>query len=280
VKYHLLFLLSYIFSFGIQSFQLPHNAYELSCSNSGIGNTNNININFSGINNFKNHWSFSSIQWYQGVKGNNIEYKWGKKSHHYINLYNLYAKDIELRDIIPTENPIGFFDIQHISFSYGYGASIFEKLNYGIQTNLSYNQLYVDESFGYHLDFGFSYMYNEVLSIGFSAQQIGFEKHNNLTKKYPILVGIGSTLKLHKINTNFNSDIIYDNQLLNPLSLKISTVSNYKAISLISGYHFNESKKEFSCGFSFKYRKLQFDYGIALNTILGNPTILSIKYKI
>ena len=60
----------------------------------------------------------------------------------------------------------------------------------------------------------------------------------------------------------------------------VKKIGKYKAISLISGYHFNESKKEFSCGFSFKYRKLQFDYGIALNTILGNPTILSIKYKI
>ena len=59
-----------IFSFGVQSFSLPHNANEISNANSGIANSNNININCASINNIKNSVSFSSIAWYQGVKGN------------------------------------------------------------------------------------------------------------------------------------------------------------------------------------------------------------------
>ena len=111
---YFLIIFSFIFSFGVQSFSLPHNALELSNSNSGIANSDNININASGINNIKNSVSFSSLSWYQGVKGSNIDFKWGKTKHHYINIYNLSADNIELRDLVPNDNPIGLFDIHHI----------------------------------------------------------------------------------------------------------------------------------------------------------------------
>ena len=155
---YFLIIFSFIFSFGVQSFSLPHSALEISNSNSGIGNSNNININAAGINNIKNTVSFSSISWYQGVKGSNIDFKWGEKKHHYINLYNLSAKDIELRDLVPNDNPIGLFDIHHISLSYGFGTSIDNKIKIGTKANFSYNQLYVDESYGYHINFGISYL--------------------------------------------------------------------------------------------------------------------------
>ena len=90
---YFLIICSFIFSFGVQSFSLPHNALELSNANSVIANYKNININISSINNIKNSISFSSLTWYQGVKGSNIGYKWGNKNHHYINIYNLSAND-------------------------------------------------------------------------------------------------------------------------------------------------------------------------------------------
>ena len=48
---YFLIIFSFIFSFGVQSFSLPHSALQLSNSNSGIANSDNININASGINN-------------------------------------------------------------------------------------------------------------------------------------------------------------------------------------------------------------------------------------
>ena len=96
-------IFSFIFSFGVQSFSLPHSALEISNSNSGIGNSNNININAAGVNNIKNSVSFSSVSWYQGVQGSNIDFKWGEKKHHYINLYNLSANDklnSEIKEIL------------------------------------------------------------------------------------------------------------------------------------------------------------------------------------
>ena len=58
---YFLIIFSFIFSFGVQSFSIPHNAVEISNSNSGIGNSSNININPAGINYIKNSVSFSSL---------------------------------------------------------------------------------------------------------------------------------------------------------------------------------------------------------------------------
>ena len=192
--FYYLIIFNILFCFGVQSFSLPHNALEISNGNSGNANSENININFASINNVKNSSSFSSILWYQGVKGGNIDFKWGNKNHHYFNLYSLSANDIELRDLIPNDNPIGLFNIHHISLSYGFGKNIFKKFNFGLKSNFSYNQLYVDESFGYHFNLGLSYLYSELLSFGFTIQQLGSEKHNNSFDRYPLLIGVGSNL--------------------------------------------------------------------------------------
>ena len=277
---YFLIIFSFIFSFGVQSFSLPHNALQLSNSNSGIANSDNININASGINNIKNSVSFSSLSWYQGVKGSNIDFKWGKTKHHYINVYNLSADNIELRDLVPNDNPIGLFDIHHISLSYVFGTHISEKLNIGVRTNFSYNQLYVDESYGYHINFGVSYLYNKFLSFGISLQQLGLEKYNNTNHTYPLLAGIGANMNLNKLNTQINADIIYNEELDNPISVTISSISKFSGFGIITGYYFNENKQELSCGFSFRYRKIQFDYGIGFHDSLGSPTIFSFKYHI
>ena len=277
---YFLIIFSFIFSFGVQSFSLPHNALEISNANSGIGNSDNININASGINNIKNNISFSSIAWYQGVKGSNIDFKWGKENHHYINLYNLSANNIELRDLVPNDNPIGLFDIHHLSLSYGFGTNILDKINIGAKANFSYNQLYVDESYGYHMNFGISYLHNQFLSFGLTAQQLGIEKYNNTSYNYPLLLGTGASINFSKLNTQINTDIIFQEELDSPLSLNLSSISTFNSFSIITGYHFNEDKQEFSCGFSFKYRKIEFDYGIGFHNNLDSPIIFSFKYYI
>ena len=277
---YFLIIFSFIFSFGVQSFSLPHDALEISNSNSGIGNSNNININAAGINNIQNSVSFSSIAWYQGVKGSNIDFKWGKKKHHYINLYNLSANDIELRNLVPNENPIGLFDIHHISLSYGFGTDISDKINIGVKTNFNYNQLYINESYGYHINLGASYLYNKFLSFGITLQQLGLEKYNNQNHKYPLLVGAGASINLTNLRTQINTDIIYQEELDKPISVTISSISKFSGFAIITGYYFNENKQELSCGFSFRYRKIQFDYGIGFHDNLGLPTIFSFKYHI
>ena len=140
--------------------------------------------------------------------------------------------------------------------------------------------MYVDESYGYHINLGASYLYNQFLSFGLTLQQLGQEKYNNSSNIYPLLIGAGSTISLNSLNTIINTDIIYHEEFKSPFSLNLSLTSRISALSLITGYHFNEDKQEFSCGFSFKYRKFEFDYGISFHDRLGLPQIFSFKYHI
>ena len=273
-------IFNFIFCLGMQSTYLSNDAFQLATSNSGIANSKNIGINSASINNIKNSFSFSSITWYQDIKGGDISYKWGKENHHHINLYTLSANDIGLWYDIPNDNPVDLFDVHHMSFGYTFGKNFMDKINIGLSNSFIYNQLYIDESYGYNLDFGISYIHNPNFSIGLSINNLGFEKTENSQIAYPILAGIGTSIRFNSLKTNFNTDLIYDERLSDKIVYKLSSITKLPYISFISGYNYSSQKKEFSCGISFKYRKIEFDYGISFHNALGNPVIFSLKYHI
>jgi len=279
-RFTYIIIINFIFCLGIESISLPNNALEIASANSGIGNSKNIGLNFSGINNIENSINISSILWYQGVKGGNIEYKWGNEYHHYLNLYSLSANDIDLRDEIPSDSPIDLFDIHHVSIAYGFGTSISEKLNIGVKSSINYNQLYTDESVGFNLDMGLSYNYSELLAFGAIINQFGSEKIENSSISYPFLIGFGTTLNLKSLQSKIHSDIIYDNSFNNELTYKISSITHFSFINIITGYHYSQSKSEFACGLSFRYRQIEFEYGVSFHKALGMPAIFSLKYHI
>ena len=279
-RYIYIIMMNFIFCLGIESISLPNNALEIASANSGIGNSKNMGLNFSSINNTSNSINVSSILWYQGVKGGNIEYKWGQTNHHYLSLYNLSADNIDLRYITPSDKPVDVFDIHHISLAYGFGKIVSNNFRIGIKSTIIYNQLYTDESFGYNFDLGVSYDYNKFMSLGIIINQLGSEKIDHSFINYPLLGGFGITLSLESLQSKIHSDIIYNNSFNNELTFKVASVTQFPYIDIIAGYSYSSSKSEFSCGLSFKYRKIQFDYGISFHNALGSPTIFSLKYHI
>jgi hypothetical protein len=276
----LLLYINIIISFGIEAVAVPQSALELASSNSGLGNSKNFRSNFALINNVKSQISFSNISWYQDVVGTNVDIKWNKKYHHYISLFSLSSSDIGLWLDVPDDEPIDYFDINHISLAYGLGKNLSDRLNVGIKSTVVYNNIYVDESFGYYFDLGVSYKYNSNLYLGFVLNKLGTEKTNNSDITYPLEAGLGLTYNFSTFKTLLNTDIIYNESFNEPVQMKISTKTKISALSLISGYNFSHSEQHFTTGFSFKYRKIQFDYGVAFHSSLGNPIILSLKYQI
>ena len=269
-----------IMSFGIETVIVPQSALELASSSSGIANSKNTRINFALINNLKSQISISNISWYQDVTGINVDIKWNKKYHHYMNLFSLSSSNIGLWLDIPNDEPIDYFDINHITLAYGLGTNLSNQLNIGIKSTIVYNQLYIDESLGYYFDFGLSYRFNKNLYLGLVLNRLGNEKVDNLYINYPLEAGLGLTYNFNNLKTKLNTDIIYNESLGKPIHFKISTETKILALSLISGYNFGHSEQNFSTGLSFKYRKIQFDYGIAFHSNLGNPIIFSLKYQI
>ena len=278
-KYFFIILINTIFCLGVESIALPQNALEIASANSGIANSKNIGFNFSNINNLKNGFNLSSISWYQDVKGGNIEYKWGKKNHHYLSLYNLSADDIDLRYLTPSDEPIDVFDIHHISMAYGFGKS-FNNYQIGTKASINYNQLYTDESLGYNIDLGISYKYNDFIFLGIAINQLGAEKIEGSFINYPLQAGLGLSLNLDKLHSQFHSDIIYNDSLSDEITYRLSSTTKISSLNLITGYNYSKSKSEFSCGLSFNYRNFQFNYGIAFHKALGTPVIFSLKYHI
>jgi len=280
IRFIYIIIMNFIFSFGVESAVLPNNALEIASANSGIGNSKNIGLNFSGINNIDNSIKASSILWYQGVKGGNIEYKWGNSHHHYLSLYSLSANEIDLRGIIPSEEPVDLFDIHHVSLAYGFGTSISKKIKIGLKNSIVYNQLYTDESIGVNFNIGLSYSYSDLVSFGIILNQLGIEKTSHSSISYPFILGFGSTVDLKFLKSKVHTDVIYDNSFYNELTYKFSTTTKLSFIKIITGYNYSKSKNEFSCGFSFKYRSVEFEYGVSFHEALGMPTIFSLKYHI
>ena len=278
-KYFFIILVNTIFCLGVESIVLPQNALEIASANSGIADSKNIGVNFSNINNLKNGFNLSSIAWYQDVKGGNIEYKWGQENHHYLSLYNLSADDIDLRYLIPSDEPIDIFDIHHVSIAYGFGKN-FNNYKMGAKASINYNQLYTDESLGYNIDIGMSYRYNNFISLGVAINQLGAEKIAGSFISYPVQAGLGLTLDLNRLNSQFHSDIIYNDSFSDEITLRLSSKTKISSLNIITGYNHSKSKSEFSCGLSFEYRKFQFNYGVAFHQALGTPVIFSLKYHI
>ena len=193
---------------------------------------------------------------------------------------NSSANDIDFRYLTPSEDPINTFDVHHVSLAYGIGANFSNNIRVGIKSTFIYNQLYVDESVGYNFDLGISYDYNQLMSIGMILNQLGFEKNNTSSIQYPLLTGIGVTFNLKPLYSQIHSDILYNQSFSDEVTFKISSDTQFSYLNIITGYHYSNSKNEFSCGLSFKYRKIQFDYGISFHKALGTPIIFSLKYHI
>ena len=119
-----------------------------------------------------------------------------------------------------------------------------------------------------------------LLSIGIMVNQLGAEQFNNSSIEYPLLSGIGASLNLQSLYSQIHGDIIYNSSLSNEFTYRIGSITQLPYINIITGYNYSQSKNEFSCGFSFKYRKIQFDYGVSFHEALGMPTIFSLKYHI
>jgi len=279
-KFIAILLINLIFTFGVESISLPHNAIEIASSNSGVANSRNIGFNFSNISNTSKGYKVSSINWYQNIKGGNIEFHWANKNNHYLSIFNLTADDIDLRYITPSENPIDVFSVHHLLISYGYGTKLKENIRIGLKTNLVYNQLFTSESTGYNFDFGISYDYNKDLSFGIALNNLGLEKTKNESINYPLEAAIGASYSIQSLKSTLHTDIMYHESLLNDLAFKISTETEFLNFNFITGFYNSNEKSEFSCGLSFQYRSFQFDYGISFHQALGSPYIFSLKYDI
>tara|TARA_B110000263_G_scaffold78567_1_gene68554 strand:+ start:428 stop:1270 length:843 start_codon:yes stop_codon:yes gene_type:complete len=259
---------------GLKALVIPQSASLLSTSGTGICYSHEINPALLLETN--SYLSLSKNSWLGGVSGQKISYVFDNRI--YISFESLSINDIELRDEIATETPIGFFGAHwyatEINKSYDFPFN--KEFTFGYKVKLNYSKLFTESMHGYSIDLGFNNKIKENLNIGLLIKNLGHEYSNNLRVDNNILLGVGVSYNIPDLKLILLSDyLIYDEKNF----LKFSTITTLPYLNFIIGGTYSDSYKDLSFGVKLDYKKWAFIFGNLNhnNPVLGNPTSIEIR---
>ena len=275
--YKILFiLLSFNLSIciGLKALIIPQSASILSTSGTGISYSHEINPAL--LLESDSYLSLSKNSWLAGVSGQKISYIFDRRK--YISFENLSINDIELRDEIATEEPLGFFGANWYAaeINESFDLSFYENITFGYKVKLNYSKLYTESMHGYSIDIGLNNQINKNLNIGLLIKNLGREYSNNLRVDNDILLGFGMSYNIPDLKLILLSDyLIYDENNF----LKFSTITTLPYLNFIIGGTYSESYKDLSFGIKLDYKKWAFIFGNLNhnNQVLSNPSSVEIR---
>ena len=257
---------------GLKALVIPQSASLLSTSGTGICYSYEVNPALLFADN--SSISLSRNSWLGGVSGQKISYIFNKRN--YISFESLSINDLELRDEIATESPIGFFGAYwyavEVNKSYDLGVN---NLTFGYKIKLNYSKLFSESMHGYSIDLGLNRKLNQNLNIGILLKNIGREFASNLRVENNILFGVGIRYNLSDLKLILLSDyLIYDENNF----LKFSAITNLPYLNFIAGGTYSDNYKDLSFGIKLDYKKWELVFGNLNhnNAILGNPSSVEV----
>ena len=172
---------------GLKALIIPQSASMLSTSGGGICYNQELNPALISVDN--SYISLSENLWLGGVSGQKISYYFN--NHNYISFENLSINDIELRNEVASESPIGFFGASWYALEMNKSFDVlFENLSFGYKVKFNYSKLFSESMHGFSVDLGINNKVNENLDIGFLIRNIGREFSDNLRLNNEILIGV------------------------------------------------------------------------------------------
>ena len=269
------FIFNVVFGVGLKALIIPQSALTLASSNTGIAHNINVDINPASLSYLNPYMGFSKNNWFGDLEGQKISIL---KNHSYISFESLSINDIELRDEIATETPIGFFGAHwyatEINKSYDFPFN--KEFTFGYKVKLNYSKLFTESMHGYSIDLGFNNKIKENLNIGLLIKNLGHEYSNNLRVDNNILLGVGVSYNIPDLKLILLSDyLIYDEKNF----LKFSTITTLPYLNFIIGGTYSDSYKDLSFGVKLDYKKWAVIFGNLShnNPVLGNPTSIEIR---
>ena len=146
---------------------------------------------------------------------------------------NLSINDIELRNEVASESPIGFFGASWYALEMNKSFDVlFENLSFGYKVKFNYSKLFSESMHGFSVDLGINNKVNENLDIGFLIRNIGREFSDNLRLNNEILIGDGAKYFMPNLNLVFLSDFFTFEQ---NNYLKLSTITTLPYLNFIVG---------------------------------------------
>lgn len=266
-------MFSAVWTIGFQALDITNDAEEMSLSGAGIALNINPNVNPSSILWFENPYiSFSQTSWFGGVSGQKMQLVWNRKSPKLFYIEKLGLDDIELRDEIPQDEPLGQFGTYWVStrITTGYRFSGFD---FGVSLRGSYTRLYHYSAIAFSADFGITKKLSNLVNTGLIIKNLGYCYSESLRNHLPTTVGFGISIDEPFVSSTVFADVMFsDTHGIVGYSGIIIPISKLKLISAVE-YSSKLEHLAISSGFSFSHRKWGLQYSIKLHSseVLGIP---------
>ena len=200
-----------LFPIGLKALIIPQTASLLSKSGAGISNSHDVNPALLYSTN--SHVSFSKNNWFGDLEGQKIAVLLENRT--LLSFETLSVTDIELRDEIASDSPIGFFGAYwyalELNRPINLKASISDHLSIGYKIKFNFSKLYTEKMQGYSFDIGLNNKINDNLSLGFVIKNIGEESSNNLRVDNLATIGLGISYFLLNNKLLLIADVINQN---------------------------------------------------------------------
>ena len=188
MKNIILFYISFnfLFSIGLKALVIPQNALTLASSNTGIAHNVNIDVNPASFNSINPQMGFSKNNWFGDLQGQKISMI---KNNSYISFESLSIDDIELRNEVASDSPIGFFGAYWYSLEYSrlFNIDFFNSrcIDFGYKFKFYLSKLYTQSMDCVAIDLGLTKSLTDNLSFCFVAKNFGKEYAGDLNAKTP-----------------------------------------------------------------------------------------------
>ena len=262
---------SFIHAVGLKALVIPQNALTLSLSNTGVGDYLAAEINPASIYKIDQHLGFSKNNWYGELGGQKISSLFSDNK--YFSFESLSVDDIELRDEIASDSPLGFFGAYWYSVDYSQSFQIPSLNSFSVGYRLKFNlsKMYDSSMYGVTADLGLIKKVKDNLSLGLVIKNFGKEYKSNLNADTPLTIGLGVSYNVPVVRLNILSDIVYqDDIVLNKIALKTS----FPYVNLIFGSTQGDDYSDFSMGLIIDIKKWSIIYGSLKhdNDLIGTPS--------
>ena len=243
---YIIFLSFSLYPIGFDALNIPSNSIEMSLSGTGIAARENGVINPSGNYNQSPVIGFSANKWMVEIGGNSFYYI---NNDYQFTYSSLKVDDIELRNDIPSDEPLDVIESSFLSFGVSKGYKILNDLNLGVGAQFNYNQLFLDKFSTLTFDVGLQKLFSKNLQIGFLIKNIGI---NSLD--IPTSYGTGVSYYISNFKTEFLLDYTYSTYYESGISYGL--IQKVKMLTFNVGYSkFSNLRTTISSGIKINLNK-------------------------
>ena len=250
---YIIFLSFNLHAIGFDGLNIPSTPTQMALSGAGIASGSNILINPASDQNNSSSLGFSTNRWIQEISGNSLYYS--TNGYQFI-FSSIGTDDIELRDEIPSDEPLSLINSNLLSFKISRSFHIFKDNNIGVGANFNYTHLFTENSFKSTFDFGLQKPFFDNFKLGMLFKNLG------ANSSIPTNYGVGVSYLIDKLMTEILFDYQYSNQYKDGIHLGI--IQRVKMFTFNIGYSKHSNlRSTISSGFKVNlFKNYRFLYSI------------------